>query len=229
MTSYYTFVASLPPLPREFDAGPCPITRSTLRHRLTMLESDDRRVLQQLADFFRWDRQPIDQTDEEVRARHRRLVDEIENPIVRQLIEHRFEMRTIVASIRARRSGESPPLLPDVPVSSWIRRNWDQPQFRLEARYRWLPRFNQALDRGQPRQAQWHLFSDLWRHWSRLNERYHFSFESIVLYLARWEIVDRWSSQNAVNGRQQFDDLVDDLLQQSRSFFQLSAASDGSS
>lgn len=229
MTNYYSFVASLPPLPRQFDGGPCPITGATLRHRLTMLESDDRRVLQQLADFFRWDRQPIDRTDEEVRARHRRLMDEIDNPIVRELIEHRIEMRTLVAAVRGRRAGQSLPVLPDLPVSSWIRRHWDQPLFRLGARYSWLPRFTQSLDRGQPRQAQWHLFADLWRHWSRLSERYHFSFESIVLYLARWEIVDRWSSHDAAAGRQQFDDLVDDLLQQSRSFLQLSAASDGAS
>jgi len=212
MKSYYMFVASLPALPRRFDAGPNPITATTLHHRLSLLDEDDRQILDQLSDFFRWDRQPLDRADDEVLAKHRALNNEISNPLVRRLIRHRFEMRTLVAAVRYRRDGLSPPEMPNLPLADSIRRYWDQPYFRLSPQFPWLPRFIKSLEEEHPQQAQWELFDDLWSLWSRLNQRYHFSFESIVLYLARWEILHRWASQDAELGRQRFDDLVDGVL-----------------
>ena len=208
MTIYYTFVASLPKLPSLYDAGPIPITASTLRHRMSMLGGDDRHVFNQLSDFFRWDRQPIQRSDAEVIAIHRRLIHEIGNPLVSRVVEHRFEMRTLVAAVRCQRAGAPPPELPDLPASRWIRRHWGLPTFRSSVRYPWLSGFCDALDAEQPEQAQRELFNELWNVWSRLDERYHFSFESIVLYLARWELLHRWASQNAERGKQRFMDLV---------------------
>ncbi|TWU45099.1 hypothetical protein Q31b_02700 [Novipirellula aureliae] len=214
MKSYYMFVASLPPLPSEFDAGPIPITASTLGDRLSLLDDQDRHVLDQLADFFRWDRQPVDRSDAEVIEKHQQLRKEVHNPLVRKLIHHRFQMRTLVAAVRCQRDGLPMPMLPDMSVSKSIRRYWNQPYFQLITRVPWLEKFCRALDDAQPQLAQRHLFDELWRLWSRLNQRYHFSFESIVLYLARWEILHRWSSQNADRGRERFDHLVDEILQE---------------
>ncbi|KAA1261985.1 hypothetical protein LF1_45460 [Rubripirellula obstinata] len=212
MTTYYTLVASLPPLPRSFDAGPIPITASTLRHRLSMLTDADRFVTDQLADFFRWDRQPIERSDGDVIARHQQLKRQIRNPLVLRLVEHRFEVRTLVAALRCQRDGAPRPELPALPVSTWIRRHWDKAGFGSSSRYPWVAVFCQALDEKQPKHAQYELFSELWQVWSRLDQQYHFTFESVVLYLARWEILFRWSSQNTELGQQRFDDLVEDIL-----------------
>ncbi len=216
---YYTLIASLPPLPRQFDDGPIPITASKLKRRVPMLVHEDQQVVYQLRDFFRWDRQPWDRSDAEVRATHRRLTAAIRNPLVAHVVHHRFEMRTLVAAVRCQRGGFPPLELPELPLSGWIRRNWDQPRFRLDARFRWLTPFCQALDEKQPELANWHLFTELWSHWSRLDESYYFTFESFVLYLARWEILHRWASQNAARGQQRFDDLVVDILQSSGASF----------
>ena len=213
MTSYYTPVASLPPLPRQFDAGPIPVTAASLRRRVTMLDIEHQQVVRQLGDFFRWDRQPQERSDAEVRVTYRRLTAAIRNPLVTHIVHHRFEMRTLVAAIRHQRGGLPPPDLPELPLSIDIRRNWDQPRFRLDARFSWLPPFCQALDENRPKRAKWHLFSELWNHWSRLDEAYYFTFESFVLYLARWEILRRWVSQDATRGQQRFGDLVDNILQ----------------
>lgn len=212
MKSYYMFVASLPTLPRRFDAGPIPITAAKLRSRLDLLDDQDQEVLGQLSDFFRWDRQPIDRSDAEVVARHRQLTKSIRNPLVQQLVQHRFEMRMLVVAIRTQRAGLPPPLLPDLALAQDIRRNWEQPQFHLNTRIHWLERFCKAFNDQQPQQAQRVLFEELWSVWNRLNEQYHFAFESIVLYLARWEILYRWASQNAELGKQRFDSLVDGIL-----------------
>lgn len=212
MDSYYTLISALPRLPRDFESAEVPITAATLRKRLSMLNPDERSVIQQLSDFFRWDRQPPDRTDAEIRATHQRLVTEIKNPLVARLVNHRIEMRTLVAAVRCQRAGLPVPILPELPLSVWIYRHWDQPNFRLSTRFEWLPRFCQALDEHQPQQAKRHLFTELWKLWSRLDQQYHFSFESVVLYLARWEILSRWASQDASRGEQRFNDLVDEIL-----------------
>ena len=219
MNYYYTPVASLPPLPRQFDDGPIPITAASLRRRVSMLDIEDQQVVRQLGDFFRWDRQPRDRSDAEVRVTYRRLTSAIRNPLVAHIVHHRFEMRTLVAAIRHQRDGLPPPDLPELPLSIDIQRNWDQPRFRLDARFSWLSPFCQSLDENRPERAKWHLFSELWNHWSRLDEAYYFTFESFVLYLARWEILRRWASQDASRGQQRFDDLVDSILQSGGALF----------
>ena len=47
----------------------------------------------------------------------------------------------------------------------------------------------------------------------KLADNFHFSFETILLYLARWEIVDRWTRLDAAPGRQRFDRLLAQTLE----------------
>ncbi|HRX83297.1 MAG TPA: DUF2764 family protein, partial [Pirellulaceae bacterium] len=45
-----------------------------------------------------------------------------------------------------------------------------------------------------------------------LADEFYFSFETILLYLARWEIVDRWTRLDESAGRQKFDQLLTQTL-----------------
>lgn len=211
MTTYYMLIASLPPLPQPFDSGPLPITRKTLRERLGLLTEDDHQLVRQLAAFFAWDRQTLDSSDESVLQTHSQLMEEIGEPFVRQIIRYRFEMRTIVAALRRKRDGEGPPAgIP--PLDQLIRRHWDAPNFGLSRRYRWIDPFISACEKGKLVKAQHILYTDLWTTWTRFGQSYHFTFETILLYLARWEIVERWTSQNADRGRERYDELIRETL-----------------
>jgi len=139
------------------------------------------------------------------------LNESIDNPLVHQIVRHRFEMRTIVASLRRKRDGEGPP--PGIaPLIHLIRRHWDAADFNLSPRYRWIGPFTAAAADGRVTEAQHILFADLWNTWTTIAQPYHFTFESVILYLARWEIVDRWTSQNAELGRQRFENLITETL-----------------
>ena len=63
---YYMLMASLPPLPPFFTSDQTPISRLRLDRRLSMLEPDDREELAALEDLMRWDRLPLDITDQEI-------------------------------------------------------------------------------------------------------------------------------------------------------------------
>ena len=209
--SYYMLIASLPHLPAKFDVERAPITRTRLLERLRMLHDDDTKVFRQIRNFFVWDRQPLDRTDQEVIARYDDLMTKVSNPLVRQVIATRMDTRTIVTAVRRRRNGSPPP--PGVgPWVDHIRRNWQHPTFALEGRYPWIAELDRHLDEGTVQAAQKLLFAAAYRTWSQMAERYTFSFEAVILYLARWEIIDRWTSRDATAGRERFDNLITETL-----------------
>jgi hypothetical protein len=204
-------IASLPNLPPTFEVERTPITRPRLRERLRMLHPQDAEVIEQVAAFLAWDRQPVDRTDEDVIERYDDLMETISNPLVRAVVNHRIDKRTIISAIRRRKAGDDPPEGVGQYVDH-IRRNWSEPEFNLLGRCPWIAEFNRLIADGEVQNAERHMFNDNYTVWSRMAERYTFSFEAIILYLARWEIIDRWTSQNADTGRQRFDNMITETL-----------------
>jgi len=100
------------------------------------------------------------------------------------------------------------------PLIAAVRRGWNQPLFGLGSQHRWFPAFVQASSDGDLLAAQRCLFGVLWEKWSRLSVNHHFTFESILLYVAQWEIVERWTSQNTSLGEQRFEKLLSELMGQ---------------
>lgn len=209
--AYYTLIGSLPQLPAWYDAGPLPISTQQLRDRLELLQPRDRQVVRWLTEFFLWDRQPLDRSDSEVWETYALLQAQISNPLARQITQHRTEMRTLLAALRAKRADEQPLSGPG-PLLEHIRRHWRRPYFDLDRRYSWIAPFDKAMDRGAVRDAQKILFDSLWKTWTELAAGRFFTFEAVLLYLARWEIVERWTSQNADEGRRRFANLLRESL-----------------
>lgn len=209
--SYYMLVASLPHLPAHFDVQRPPITWPRLEKRLSLLREDDARVLQQLMDFLSWDRQPLDRTEEDIIAAYDQLKIDIHNPLVLELVDHRIDVRTIVSGLRRRRDGKSPPAGVGRLVET-IRRHWQHPQFNLHRKHPWIEDFSRAMHAGEAVTAERLLLDVTWNTWTRMAGEYTFSFEAVLLYLARWSIVRRWTGRDAEAGREQFDRLLEETL-----------------
>lgn len=209
--SYYMLVASLPAMPRHFDVRQTPISRVRLEGRLELLHEEDRQTVEQMQTFLLWDRQGTDRTEEQVIADFNRLMETTKNPLVRQMITFRMDVRTIVSGLRRRRLGFGPPL----GVGAWveeIRRNWDEPTFRIGNLLPWVEEVEGLMEQGDALRVEYCLLEVTWREWSRLAERFFFTFETVLLYLARWEIVNRWTRLNANRGRQRLDQFVQETL-----------------
>lgn len=209
--SYYALVASLPGLPPHFDVERPPISRPRLFERLKMLEPQDQRVVDQWLSYTNWDRQVIDRKDEEVVRTYQTLLLSINNAALRELITLRMDTRTIIAALRHRRAGMPPP----IGVGQWlehIRRNYHHPEFQLQGHFDWIGKFDQMLGAGDARGAQRLLFETSYRTWTRMSERYNFSFEAVLFYLARWEIIDRWTSSDENAGKERFETMITETL-----------------
>ena len=207
-TTYYTLIGSLPALPRNFEAADrVPISGLRFGARLKMLEPRDLEVVDEMTDFLAWDRQPLELTDENVLQRYTRFMGKISNHFARELIELAMTNRTIIAGLRCRRLQLDPPLGVD-PVAGHIARNWNHPDFRLGGRFPWISEVDALFRRESPLDLERKILDIAWQHVCRLAEQYHFTFEAVVLYLIRWEIVYRWTKRNAEVGQKKFDQLV---------------------
>jgi len=210
-------VSSLPQLPARFDAGRLPISWPTLRDRLRMLEPDDSQITRQVGLYFLWDRQPLDRTDDEVIDRYQELMRTSTNDLVRHLVRSRTEIRLILSCIRRRTAGLGAPKWidrvadRDSPLSH-LRSHWLDPNFNLGIHYRWVEAFRKQLDAGDILEAQRVVFTERWNDWTRIAEKQTFAFEAIIAYLVRWEIIDRWTSQNADVGKARFNKLIEETL-----------------
>ncbi len=208
--NYYTLIASLPALPTHFDVDRTPISRQRLRQVLKQLTAEDAATVQQLATFFSWDRQLIEQSDDEIRQRYEALMQNPQ-PLIRDIVNHRINVRTIVAALRQRRDGLDPPTAAGNLVGT-IKRNWNDPAFGLGRRFPWIEVFSEHLLAGETAKAERAVFEASWTNWSRIAAQFTFSFEAVPLYLARWEIVDRWTSRNRETGKERFDQFIQETL-----------------
>ena len=210
-TNYYSLVASLPHMPRWFDVERVPISRIRLEQRLKMLGDEDKNVVEQVQGFLHWDRQRPERTDDDVASEYQRLMSSITNQLARDIVNHRMDVRTITCALRRRRLRLEPPSAVGQYVNH-IRKHWQHPEFRLAREHSWISRVSERLESNQPLEVERELLSATWSRWVTLADNFNFSFETILLYLARWEIVDRWTRLDASAGKQRFDVLLAQTL-----------------
>lgn len=210
---YYTLIGSLPPLPRHFElAERVPISQLQLRQRLKMLEPTDAEVIYAIRDFLMWERQPLERTDDDVMWHYIQLFETVSNRFARDLIRHAMTTRTIIAGLRCRRLRRGPPV-GVTPVAAQIAREWKHPDFRLGGQFPWIGEVDAQLNGDAPFHVELTKLNIIWRHATRLTEQHDpFSFEAVVLYLMRWEVVYRWTRRDATAGQQKFERLVSEAM-----------------
>ena len=188
-----------------------PISPLKLDERLKMLEPHDARVIDEMSNFLVWERQPLEQTDEAILRRYDKFNHEVDNRFARELISHTMAIRTIFAGLRCRRLQLEPPQ-GVAPIAAQIAKNWNHPDFRLGAQYPWISEVDRQLNGDAPFDLERMRIELLWRRLHRLAEEHFFTFEAVVLYLMRWELVYRWTQRDAEVGQRKFERLVTDAM-----------------
>jgi hypothetical protein len=211
-TNYYTLIGSLPALPRSFeDAERVPISWLKLDERLKMLEPHDAQVIHEMGEFLVWERQPLEQTDEEIVRRYEQFLNEVDNRFAQKVIGNVLAIRTVLAGLRCRRLQLAAPC-GVAPIAAQIARNWNHPDFRLGGRFPWIAAVEKQLNSDAPFDLERQRIDIAWRQVKRLADQHFFTFEAVVLYLARWELVSRWTQRDAEVGQKKFEQLVSDAM-----------------
>lgn len=214
--TYVTLVASLPTIGPMLAAREAPISQDRFAARLSMLTDEDRATLTRVADVLSWRRIPLGVSDAEFMANANAVMASLESHTLRDLVQKRLEMRTLVAALRRRHAGESAPQ----PGTAWgvapltrrIDAAWGEPTFRLERSYPWLTSARAAVEDEDAAGLERTLIETAWKQAAVLAAWHQFDFEAVALYAVRLNLLTRWTTYDGEIAGTRFAGLVNDAV-----------------
>jgi hypothetical protein len=214
MKEYYTVVASLPHLPYFADAERLPLTRLRLEQRLRMLEADEARQVFQAEFLAGWRQLAGTERGVNIAAKYKSALQNITQPVLREFVEYRLDMQTILAALRIRQAGRDPGQYPAWGVGRWakpIETHWESPDFRLGTVHPWVLEAGNYLAAGDAIALDRLLMDTVWRKLSRLGDRNPFGFEAITAFVFKWDILQAWLQRDALAAKQRFQVMIEEI------------------
>ena len=210
--AYVMLISGLPRPEALFRSKRPPLSRLKLDRRLRVLAPEDAELLKRVEQVLNWATLPITLTEEQIVARARAAMQSIDNETVRLIIRDQLEIRTCMAALRHRHRGEQAPAAGRVwGYGRWlahIARNWSETSFRLDTVFPWLREAARLLKAGDSLALQRLLLEQAWKNVGRQAGEHEFDFEAVVIYVLKWDIVDRWVRYNGEEAAKRFEELT---------------------
>lgn len=209
---YITLMSSLSPLGQLFSAKQTPLSRLKLESRLQMLNETDAALLQQIEDLVHWAHLPLDRTDTDIIAGAKRFFEQNHKPVLREVVASRLDLHTVVAALRRRQRGDSAPPTEPWGYGRWVNiigQRWTEPGFGLDHSVPWVLEAHQLLKEKESVALERLLMGVVWKQLEGLGAGHYFDFEAVVIYVLRWNIIDRWTRYDGEAAVQRFRALTD--------------------
>ncbi|MGI9276359.1 MAG: DUF2764 family protein [Endozoicomonas sp.] len=213
--AYYTLLTSLPHIDSLFDSKITPISRLQLDRRLSMLSRDDRDTLIKVEQLMHWSHLGEDVDEASLIRLAARLHSELTSETLKELVNWRLDMRTVVAALRRKMRGAQAPSDPQWSYGTryaYIRRNWSSPTLGLQHAFPWIPLAIECLNKQDYLTLEKTLLEAVWRRLDEMGRRHSFDFEAVIVYLLRWNLVARWTAYNGEQAMERFRELTDQAL-----------------
>lgn len=213
---YTLLMTSLPCHPVSFlSAKLTPISRIQLDSRLALLDATDAASLEQIERTLFWSY--LDAEDDITMISHfNEHVAAVEHDFGRFLVQHRLQLRLIVAALRWRRNEKQPgnfklqgELLRTYQL---IQRNWQHVDFGIAHLAPWITEANRLLDEQQNLALEKFILQTLWQNYTVWSDRHRFDFPAVILYVLRWDIISRWTGYDADMAVDAFNRAVEQSL-----------------
>ena len=144
--------------------------------------------------------------------RYDALMREVVNPLVREVLTAALDVRMITTALRRRRRGLGPPSVGIGQRFDQIRRRFNEPDFGLGHIYPGIARLGPLLEQGDVLNCHRGLTEAMWAYLKKRADEYYFSFEAVVLYVARWNILRQRQEMQPARGREIFETLVKEVI-----------------
>jgi hypothetical protein len=198
---YTMLMASLPHHPKSFiGAIRPPISRIQLDKRLILLDAQDREELQSIEQMLFWSH-ARDASNEAIIAQDNAALARINNSFLKELVLWRLTNRTIISALRLRHTGYIPASkAPFMGFGKWlpvITKHWERPDFGISpVDMPWVGKANDCILNNKPFELERLLLSMAWTYYANLSNWHTFDFEAVMIYVLRWDIINRWSQYN---------------------------------
>jgi len=211
-------MASLPPHKNSlFDENITPLSRIQLNKRLKLLDEKDAADLARIEGLLHWSHMKSE-IDQQFVKTTLASIESIDNQFIKDIVLWRLDVRIILAALRIRQKGlKQPPDKKILGFDSWhfyISNYWNEADFGLGKQCPWLIEANDYLLANQSLKLEKLLYKVVWEHYHRQNFGHYFNFEAVIIYVLRWDIVFRWSSNNKELAVNRFNQLVTEGLEQ---------------
>jgi len=215
MKDYYTVVASFPHLPYFANTERLPLSRLRLEQRLRMLDADETRQIFQAEFLVGW-RLPAGKVGGgNIAASYKTGLQSIGQPVLREFVEYRLDIQTVLAALRIRQAGRDPQQHPGTwGIGRWVKHietHWDAADFRLGTVYPWLLEAGNTLAAADAMALDRLLMDTVWRKLSHLGDINPFGFEAITAFVFKWDITQAWLLRDACAAKQRFQILIDEV------------------
>lgn len=216
-SEYYTLVGSLPHLPHFERAEWLPISRLKLEQRLKMLAPEDAEELARAETLAAWQMTLAKpRTDAAMVARYREAMETTRQPALRDYLEYRLGLQTLVAALRRRKAGLPAPARGELwGVGPWVETilaHWHEPDFHLAVIHRWLPEARQHLDDRNALALERLLMDVVWQKLSRIAESDPFGFEAVFAFVFKWDILRAWLARDPAAAKTRFQELIKEVI-----------------
>lgn len=217
---YVDLLVSLPHLRNPFASEQTPISRVQLAKRLQVLDPEHRALLNLVSHVLYWGELESEVPESELIRRAALMRRELEDSQLWVWIQWRLDVRFLMAALRLRRDEADPPAPEFYGAYSQyahiVQRYWNHGTFRLEGRFPWLVPVTRLMEEGDAVALEKALLGEVWRYYTRQLHKVQYGLEAVFLYMARWDLVDRWTGYRHSLARQRFDGLLQASLDQAR-------------
>ena len=218
---YYQLVASLPALPDFRQTRLLPLSRRRLEERLSLLHVEDLEELMRAERLISWHRQPVSRTTEEIVAMYDEVVAHNRTRELRNVVDFRMNMRTVMVALRLRRQGKAAPSgrWGTGPYTRIIESRWAEAEFGLGAVFPWISEAQAFLDQGDAMELEKLMMGQSWKKLSQISDAHPFGFEQVFAFAYKWDILHRWLSYDAEMARDRFEALLLEVTSDHQNLF----------
>lgn len=209
--AYVSLITGLPNPERLFLAKVSPLSRIKLEQKLNVLSVDHRQTLLDIETMLDWRMQSSDHSEQYVSQRSRKLYGQLTSPTLRTIVRDKLELRTCIAALRIRAQGMDAPSHVQWGFGRWIQhisRNWHESSFALEHLYPWLPKAQQLIEQNDPEPLERLILEKAFTQLQRFSIQHYFDFEAVVIYVLKWNIIDRSVRYNTEAAKRRFMAIV---------------------
>lgn len=227
-TRYTLLLSSLPYLPPPLSQQRfIPPTRIQIGKALALLSEEDAQRMQRIHAVIHWSHLPLARDDATMIDQVNKLMAGEKSLFLRELMLDRLELRTLIAALRRRELDRKPQPGEPWVISRYtghILANWHDPAFGLGHLFGWLNEAARLLHQGDSLALDRLLMRESWRRLQRVDDRHDFGFDAVVLYMMRWNILDRFSRQHEGIAVSRFESMVNDALADHKLVFESAGA-----
>lgn len=222
---YLTLLSGLPANISLFSAKKTPVSRLKLEQKLVTLEPQHQRLLTDIESVLQWGYLSPQMKHDQNKAnapqpvqRIKKVLAAVTDPSLNTLVRDKLDFRSLVGALRHRHDDPANVLSGNWTVSRFkhnIETHWQEPYFRLEHACPWLVQAKQYIENDEPLLLEKLLLKTAWQHLSRPPcgavvgaAGQEFSFYAVVIYVLKWNIVERWTRYDSKAASQRFQQLI---------------------